>query len=243
MNLTKIEATTLVDEVVSLLNEVNLTSEKEVVFSPPSIYLESISKVTEGIDLVHTASQNIFNEKSGAYTGELSAEMVKSVGAGYTLVGHSERRDIFGESNDLLAKKVRAAIEHQLIPIYCCGEHLEDRKTEQHFSIIQSQLEKGLFDLSAEDFNKVVIAYEPVWAIGTGETATAHQAQEIHAYIRKMVEEKYGEEIANNLTILYGGSCKPSNALELFSCPDVDGGLIGGASLKAADFVDIVAAL
>ncbi len=243
MNLTKHEARTLVEEVLSLLAEVNLTSEKQVVFSPPSIYLESISKITEGLALVHTASQNIFNENSGAYTGELSAAMVKSVGADYTLIGHSERRDIFGETNELLAKKVLAAIEHQLIPIYCCGEHLEDRKTEQHFSIIQSQLEKGLFELPAEEFKKVVIAYEPVWAIGTGETATADQAQEIHAYIRKMVQEKYGEEIANNLTILYGGSCKPSNALELFSCTDVDGGLIGGASLKASDFVKIVGAL
>ncbi|MDA9563692.1 triose-phosphate isomerase [Flavobacteriales bacterium] len=243
MNFTKHEARTLVEEVLSLLAEVNLTSEKQVVFSPPSIYLESISKITEGLALVHTASQNIFNENSGAYTGELSAAMVKSVGADYTLIGHSERRDIFGETNELLAKKVVAAIEHQLIPIYCCGEHLEDRKTEQHFSIIQSQLEKGLFELPAEEFKKVVIAYEPVWAIGTGETATADQAQEIHAYIRKMVQEKYGEEIANNLTILYGGSCKPSNALELFSCTDVDGGLIGGASLKASDFVKIVGAL
>ena len=185
-------------------------------------------------------AENCADHASGAYTGEVSASMVASTGAGYVILGHSERRQYYGETSEILRAKVALALENNLKPIFCIGEVLEQRENGTFFDVVRTQIEEGLFNLEASDFGKIVLAYEPVWAIGTGKTATAEQAQEIHAFIRGVIAGKYGEEVANNTTILYGGSCKPSNAAELFAKPDVDGGLIGGASLKCADFMGIV---
>jgi triosephosphate isomerase len=168
--------------------------------------------------------------------------MVKSTGADYVILGHSERRAYYGETDEILKDKVNLALENDLTPIFCIGEVLEEREADKHFDVVKSQIENGLYHLSADEFSKIVLAYEPVWAIGTGKTASPEQAQEMHAFIRKTLAEKYGEEAADNTSILYGGSCKPSNAKELFSNPDVDGGLIGGASLKAEDFQGIIVA-
>ena len=243
MNTLQNEAEALVNKVVNLLSELDLSVEKNVIFSPPSLYLGKISEISDNKNFMFSCAQNIYHKNSGAYTGEISAEMIKSVGASYVLVGHSERRAYFGETNKILGEKTTAALLQNIIPIYCCGEQLGDRKTNNYYSVIQTQIEEGLFHLSADEFKNIVVAYEPVWAIGTGETATSVQAQEMHAFIRGLIIEKYGSDIADDLTILYGGSCKPSNAEELFACPDVDGGLIGGASLVAEDFVRIIKAL
>lgn len=189
--------------------------------------------------ILEVAAQNIHHENAGAFTGEVAASMVKSAGVGIVILGHSERRTYFGESNTLLSQKVKQALANDLEVIFCFGELLEHRNENKHFSIVEKQLKEGLFHLSAQDFGNIVLAYEPVWAIGTGETATPEQAQEMHAFIRDVLAKKYGEEVANTISILYGGSVKPNNAKEIFSKPDVDGGLIGGASLQAADFVAI----
>ena len=189
---------------------------------------------------IKLAAQNCHQEKGGAYTGELSVEMIKSTGASYIIIGHSERRAYFAESDALLAQKVDACLEGNLIPIFCCGENKDIREAGTHEAFVANQLKNSLFHLSAEAFSKVVIAYEPIWAIGTGLTASSEQAQDIHKAIRQLLTEKYGPEIAETTTILYGGSCKPSNAQELFSQADVDGGLIGGASLNASDFAAII---
>jgi triosephosphate isomerase len=191
---------------------------------------------------VAIAAQNCAAENSGAYTGEVSAAMLKSAGIGYVILGHSERRAYYGETDAILAKKVLLALEHGLTPIFCCGEVLSEREQNQHLGVVKTQLADALFHLTAEQFSHIVIAYEPVWAIGTGVTATAAQAQEMHAYIRGVLAEHYGAAVANATSILYGGSCKSSNAGELFANPDVDGGLIGGASLDPADFIGIVKA-
>lgn len=192
---------------------------------------------------IETGAQNCSPENSGAFTGEISAGMIKSTGATWTIIGHSERRAIFGESDDLLLRKTITALAAGLRVIFCCGEVLSERNASKHFSTVEKQLENGLFKLTTEQFKNVVIAYEPVWAIGTGVTATPQQAQEMHAFIRKLVAGKYGQPIADNTTILYGGSCKGSNAAELFGNKDVDGGLIGGASLNASEFLAIIKAL
>lgn len=192
---------------------------------------------------VEVAAQNMNENESGAFTGEVSASMLTSVGVKSVILGHSERRAIYKETDDLLAKKVDAALKNEMEVIFCCGEELEERKSDNHFEVVRSQLEKGLFHISSEAWQKVVIAYEPVWAIGTGETASPEQAQEMHAFIRKTISDKFGEEIANDVSILYGGSVKPANAEEIFAKEDVDGGLIGGASLKAEDFLAIVEAI
>lgn len=243
MNKLQNEAKTLVTQVIDLLQNSNLSDNKRVIFSPPSLYLESVSFITNKEAFISSCSQNIYFENSGAYTGELSAAMIKSIGCEYTLVGHSERRALFHETDIILAKKVSCAILQGVAPIYCCGELLAERKSKKHYDIIQSQIEGGLFHLSKDEFSNIIIAYEPVWAIGTGETASSDQAQEMHAFIRGLVAAKYDNTASDNLTILYGGSCKPANAAELFACPDVDGGLIGGASLVAEDFVKIIDAL
>jgi len=243
MNKLQNEAKKLVNQVVALLQNSNLSDNKRVIFSPPSLYLESVSLITNKEAFISSCSQNIYFENSGAYTGELSAEMIKSVGCEYTLVGHSERRALFSETDIILAKKVSCALLQGIVPIYCCGELLAERKSKKHYDIIQAQIEGVLFHLSEDEFSNIIIAYEPVWAIGTGETASSNQAQEMHAFIRGLVTAKYGNVTSDNLTILYGGSCKPANAAELFACPDVDGGLIGGASLVAEDFVKIIDAL
>ncbi|WP_029035540.1 triose-phosphate isomerase [Salinimicrobium terrae] len=191
---------------------------------------------------VDVAAQNMNENSDGAYTGEVSGQMLTSIGIKTVILGHSERRAIYKETDELLAKKVNAALENDMEVIFCCGEELGERKTEKHFEVVKRQLEKGLFHVPEANWNKVVIAYEPVWAIGTGETASPEQAQEMHAFIRKTVAEKYGNEVANDVAILYGGSVKPGNAQEIFAKEDVDGGLIGGASLKAEDFMAIVEA-
>ena len=191
---------------------------------------------------VEVAAQNMNEHDSGAFTGEVSASMLTSIGVKTVILGHSERRAIFNESDEVLAKKVDSALKNDMEVIFCCGEELEERKNKNHFEVVKQQLEKGLFHIAPEAWEKVVIAYEPVWAIGTGETASPEQAQEMHAFIRKTIAERFGEEIANEVSILYGGSVKPANAEEIFAKEDVDGGLIGGASLKAEDFLAIVRA-
>lgn len=236
---------TTLEEGVELANNVNaLLKDKkancEVIVCVPFTHLTSVNAVIEP-ELVKMGAENCSEHEKGAYTGEVSAAMVKSTGADYVILGHSERRQYFGENNEQLLKKTQLALANGLKPIFCVGEVLEERENGSYNDVVKSQVE-ALFTLSPEDFSKIVIAYEPVWAIGTGKTATAEQAQDMHAHIRKVVEDKYGKEIADNTSILYGGSCKPSNAKELFAKPDVDGGLIGGASLKAEDFLGIVEA-
>lgn len=233
-------------EGIQLAKDVNEQVEKagnlqcEVVVGTPYIHLTEVFRVLG--NTVSLAAQNCASEASGAYTGEVSAAMLKSAGCGYVILGHSERRSYYGETDAILAKKVRLALDNQLKPIFCVGEVLAERESEKHFNVVKEQLTKGLFALSAEDFSQITLAYEPVWAIGTGKTASTAQAQEMHAFIRKTIMEHYGKTAAENTTILYGGSCNESNAKELFACPDVDGGLIGGASLTAAKFIQIVTA-
>jgi triosephosphate isomerase (TIM) len=220
----------------------NPSGKTVVIICPPFIHLAGISEILKHAK-VALGAQNCASEASGAYTGEVSAWMVKSTGAEYVIIGHSERRAYYHEDDKLLSSKTLLAINSGLKVIFCCGEVLKDREEENHFNIVRRQLEEGLFGLSEEQMDMIVIAYEPVWAIGTGLTATPEQAQEMHQYIRKLVTEKYGNNCAKKLPILYGGSCKPSNASEIFSKPDVDGGLIGGAALKKEDFAAIVEAI
>ncbi|MDQ1332661.1 MAG: Triosephosphate isomerase [Bacteroidota bacterium] len=214
----------------------------EVILCTPFIHLAGVSEIVKS-GKVALGAQNCASEASGAYTGEVSAFMVKSTGAQYVIIGHSERRQYYNEDDKLLGKKTLLALNSGLKVIFCCGEVKEERESGTHFIIVKRQLEEGLFNLPVEEMNKIVIAYEPVWAIGTGLTATPEQAQEMHQYIRGLVKERYGNDCAKQMPILYGGSCKPSNAAELFSKPDVDGGLIGGASLKKEDFIAIVEAV
>jgi triosephosphate isomerase len=214
----------------------------EVILCTPFIHLQGIAEIVKN-GKVALGAQNCASEASGAYTGEVSAFMIKSTGAEYVIIGHSERRTYYHEDDRLLNKKTVLAINSGLKVIFCCGEVKVEREEKKHFIIVKRQMEEGLFNLPADEMKNIVIAYEPVWAIGTGLTATPEQAQEMHQYIRKLVREKYGNECAEKMTILYGGSCKPSNAAEIFSKPDVDGGLIGGASLKKEDFVAIVEAV
>ena len=231
-------------EGVQLAKDVNAAVEAagalkcDVVIAPPFLHLTEVSKVTG--NKVSVSAQNCAAEASGAYTGEVSAAMIQSAGIPYVIIGHSERRTYYGETDAILAKKADQALANGLKPIFCIGEELSQRDAGITFEVVRGQIENGLFHLSADEFSKVVIAYEPVWAIGTGRTATAEQAQEVHAFIRKTVAAKYGEKIANNTTIQYGGSCNENNARELFACPDIDGGLIGGASLVADKFIKIV---
>lgn len=210
----------------------------QLVVNPTTVNLYAVAQQLKGTT-VAVGAQNCYDKTSGAYTGEISAAMAGSAGANYVILGHSERREYFAEDNTFLAAKVNAVLEAGLTPIFCCGETLEQREAGIHFDFVKSQLTESLFSLSEEEFKKVVIAYEPIWAIGTGVTASSAQAQEMHKVLRDHVASKYGQEVADQTSLLYGGSCKPSNAEELFACPDVDGGLIGGASLKADDFVAI----
>lgn len=234
---------TTLEEGVELANQINtLVKGKElkcdVICCVPFTHLTSVNAVLEP-ELVKLGAEDCSAHEKGAYTGEVSAAMVKSTGAQYVILGHSERRQYFGENNELLIAKTKLALANGLKPIFCVGEVLEERENGSYNDVVRGQVE-ALFELTAEDFGKIVIAYEPVWAIGTGKTATADQAQDMHAHIRKVVEEKYGKEVADNTSILYGGSCKPSNAKEIFSKPDVDGGLIGGAALQAESFLGII---
>lgn len=240
MNKTLSEGIALAKEVS---DQVKAAGKKEVtvVIGTPFIHLAEANKAIDQ-SVVTVAAQNCASEVSGAYTGEVSASMIASTGSKYVILGHSERRSYYGETDAILVKKVERALENNLEVIFCIGEVLAEREAEKHFDVVKSQLTHGLFNLSADQFAHIVIAYEPVWAIGTGKTATAEQAQEIHAYIRSVIADKYGKTVADNTSILYGGSCNPKNAQELFSNADVDGGLIGGASLKAEDFLAIVTA-
>lgn len=211
----------------------------EIWIAPPSLYLMMAKDIYEQ-DEVGVFSQDMSEHESGAYTGEISASMLESIDATGAIIGHSERRQYHGETDSHCNRKVKLALDKGLIPIYCNGETLEQRKSGQHLEVVKNQTEVALFTLSADEIKKVVIAYEPVWAIGTGETATPDQAQEIHAHIRKLIAGKYGSEVADEVSILYGGSVKPDNAKEIFSQPDIDGGLIGGAALKIEDFTKII---
>lgn len=240
MNTTLPEGVKLAEEVDNALK--GFEPNCEVIICVPFTHLASINAIITNPKKLGLGAENCADHKSGAYTGEVSAPMVASTGAQYVILGHSERRQYYGETAETLREKVALALENGLTPIFCIGEVLEEREAEKHFDVVKTQVEEGLFNLSAEDFGKIILAYEPVWAIGTGKTATADQAEEIHAYIRSVIADKYGKEVADNTSILYGGSCKPSNAKELFAKPDVDGGLIGGASLKCDDFMGIVKA-
>lgn len=236
---------TTLDEGVELANDINtaLHGKKvncDVIVCVPFTHLTSVNAVLEP-ELVGMGAENCSEHEKGAYTGEVSAAMVKSTGAQYVILGHSERRQYFGENNAQLLAKTKQALANSLKPIFCVGEVLEERENGSYNDVVRAQVE-ALFELSPEDFSKIIIAYEPVWAIGTGKTATADQAQDMHAHIRSVIAEKYGKEIADNTSILYGGSCKPSNAAELFAKPDVDGGLIGGAALQADSFMGIIEA-
>lgn len=206
---------------------------------PPFIHLNEIGKKISSISDIELGAQNCSNNDNGAYTGEISADMLSSCGVKYVLVGHSERRIYFNENSSLLSQKIIIALKHNITPILCVGENLEERNSNKHLEAVKQQLKEAAFNLSPADFSKIIIAYEPVWAIGTGVTATSHQAQGMHNHIRTEINKKYGKEISESISILYGGSCNPENAKELFSCIDVDGGLIGGSSLKANDFVAI----
>lgn len=232
------EAEDLIASITDALQEVELKN-VDVIICPPAIYLEMATDIAEE-SVFAVGAQNVYPADSGAFTGEISPAMLADLEVEYCIVGHSERRKYFGEGNEFLAQKVDALLKHEVVPIFCCGEVLPEREAGRHFEVVKQQLESSLFHLPAEDFLSVVIAYEPVWAIGTGVTATKEQAQEMHAYIREVVLKRYGTEAANEITILYGGSCNAKNAKELFSQPDVDGGLIGGASLNAEEFMAIV---
>jgi len=239
MNNSLDEGLKLTSEIVNILEDV--ITDVTVVIAPPSVHLSSVSKLTKGSS-ISVAAQNCHEKDSGAYTGEISVPMIQSTGASHVIIGHSERREYFKEGDELLAQKIDAVLRHGLTPIFCCGESLEIRKSGKHEAYVCQQIENSLFHLDTEDFRKIVIAYEPIWAIGTGVTATSEQAQDMHKTIRTFLQRKYGQDIASNCSILYGGSCKPSNASELFGMEDVDGGLIGGASLASRDFVDIITA-
>lgn len=209
-----------------------------LIVAPPFTHLAAVAEALKG-STVELSAQNCADRTRGAYTGEVSVDMLVSAGCGWTILGHSERRQYYSETDEKLVEKTRLALEAGLGVILCVGENLEEREAGKHFDVCTSQIENVLYSFTAEDMKKIVIAYEPVWAIGTGKTATAEQAEEIHSCIRKVVAGKFGEETAEEMTILYGGSCKPSNAKELFAQPDIDGGLIGGAALKADDFIQI----
>ncbi len=241
MNKTLPESKALIKDIKNAIKNEELQNIR-VIVAPTFVNLRSAVKKAKK-SVVEIAAQNMHQADSGAYTGEISAEMLKSIGVKIVILGHSERREYFGETDSLLSKKVDQALNSKLEVIFCFGEVLEDRKSENHFKIVESQLKNGLFHLREKDWKHIILAYEPVWAIGTGETASPEQAQEMHKLIRKLIAENYNQSIANDVSILYGGSVKPTNAKEIFSKEDVDGGLIGGAALKADDFVALIQAI
>lgn len=236
MNTNIAEGAELAKMVIDKKSTVN--SDVELIVIPPFTHINEVVKIANGTS-VKVGAQNCAEWSKGAYTGEVAASMIKAVGATHVVIGHSERREYFKEDNHLIFRKIKEVLNNGLIPIYCCGEKLDERESGKYFDVVEQQIAESLFELSSEQMQKIVIAYEPVWAIGTGRNATAEQAQEMHAYIRKVLAKKFGQEVANGISILYGGSCKPSNAAEIFAKPDVDGGLIGGASLVADDFIAI----
>jgi triosephosphate isomerase len=239
MNKTLQEGMTLATELQTALS--GRTVKCDVIICTPFIHLAPVSEIINK-NIIRLGAQNSADKVSGAYTGEISAAMIASTGAQYVILGHSERRSYYGETNNILKEKVKVALENRLTPIFCIGEVLEEREAGKQTEVVKTQIEESLFDLSVDDFGKVILAYEPVWAIGTGKTATSAQAQEMHAFIRQILSDKYGVTVADETSILYGGSCNAGNAKELFSNPDVDGGLIGGASLKVDTFLPIIEA-
>jgi triosephosphate isomerase (TIM) len=241
MNLTFQQGEKLLDDILG--TGIKLQPHQFAIFAVPSPYLLMTRSEVDEEQNYYAAAQNCYHKKSGAFTGEISVEMIHSLGINYCVVGHSERREYFNETNAMLADKVNLCLENFITPIFCCGEPLDIREAGTQNDFVALQLKESLFHLSAEKIKTIVIAYEPIWAIGTGKTASTEQAQEIHQYLRSVIADQYGSAIANEIPILYGGSVKANNAKELFSCPDVDGGLVGGASLVAADFVEIIKAL
>jgi triosephosphate isomerase len=239
MNLDLNQGVQLFNEIQELLIQ-ELKGNQEVIVCSPSIHLSSLKNVLHPGLKLSLGAQNCHEADSGAYTGEISASMLASTGAEYVIIGHSERRLYFSESNEILAQKIDTVLKNGLIPIFCFGETLDQRNNGTYFDLIKEQISEASFHLDANNYSKMVLAYEPVWAIGTGLTASPEQAQEIHFFIRSLIAQKFDQTTADNMTILYGGSCNPKNAAELFAQPDIDGGLIGGASLKARDFVDII---
>lgn len=237
MNTTLQDGVKLAKDVCASINGKELKC--EVILGVPFTHLTEVVKAVEG-SIIGVAAEDCASEAKGAFTGEVSAEMVASTGAKYVILGHSERRTYFGETSEILAKKVKLALENNLRPIFCIGEVLEQREAGKHMEVVEAQVSEALFGLTEEEFKNIILAYEPVWAIGTGKTATSDQAQEIHSHIRSVIAKKYGEAVANDTTILYGGSCNGGNAQELFSKEDVDGGLIGGASLSAEKFLPVI---
>ncbi|HVE61473.1 MAG TPA: triose-phosphate isomerase [Chitinophagaceae bacterium] len=241
MNLSYQEAESLLNDILSA--EINLSPSQQVLFAVPFPYLIMANSKVSDEKSYFIAAQNCYEKKNGAFTGEVSAEMLKSVGINYVIIGHSERREYFKENNQILSAKIDACLHQSLVPVFCCGEAIAIREEATQNAFVKQQLEESLFQLSPDEIKKIVIAYEPIWAIGTGRTASTEQAQEMHEHIRNVLSDKYGSEIASEISILYGGSVKANNAKELFSCPDVDGGLVGGASLVAKDFIQIIKAL
>ncbi|MDP4266163.1 MAG: triose-phosphate isomerase [Bacteroidota bacterium] len=231
----------LIKEIIDLTNS-EVIEDVEIIIAPPFIHLNKAVELLKNNKSIGVSAQNCNQFESGAYTGEISAQMLSSIGVKYVILGHSERRAYFNETNETLALKVAIALKNNLIPIYCCGETLKQRESGMHFNIIDEQINDGLFNLTESDFRKVIIAYEPVWAIGTGVNAKPEEAQEMHSHIRELIIKGYGKSVGDDTSILYGGSCNHSNAAVLFANHDVDGGLIGGASLKSRDFVEIIKA-
>lgn len=241
MNCTYQQAEKLLSDILNA--GIALAPHHEVMFAVPFPYLIMTNSGVAEEQNYFAAAQNCYNKTSGAYTGEVSAEMLQSIGIQYCVIGHSERREYFGESNKMLAEKIDRCLESSITPIFCCGEALAIREAGTQNSFVETQLRESLFHLTAEQFSNIIIAYEPIWAIGTGRTASAQQAQEMHAHLRSVLQAQYGAAVADEVSILYGGSVKANNARELFSCPDVDGGLVGGASLVADDFAEIIRSL
>lgn len=241
MNLTYQQGEKLLDEILGV--DIKLAAHQQVIFSVPFPYLLMTRSEVAEEQNYYAAAQNCYHKESGAFTGEISAAMLHSIGVTFCVVGHSERREYFNESNATLAEKVNLCLANYITPIFCCGEPLSVREAGTQNDFVALQLRESLFHLTAKELKDIVIAYEPIWAIGTGKTATTEQAQEIHAYIRSIIAGQYGQHTADEVSILYGGSVKASNAKEIFACPDVDGGLVGGASLVAADFTEIIRAL
>lgn len=241
MNLTFQQGEKLLDDILEA--NIILASHQQAIFAVPYPYLLMARSEVDNAKNYYVAAQNCYDKKSGAYTGEVSAEMLHSIGVPYCVIGHSERREYFNETNAVLAEKLNLCLLNFITPIFCCGEPLAIREAGTQNDFVATQLRESLFHLSSEKIKEIVIAYEPIWAIGTGKTATTEQAQEIHAYLRSVLADQYGTDIAGQISILYGGSVKANNAKELFNCPDVDGGLVGGASLVAADFIEIIKAL
>lgn len=242
MNKNLSEAKALIKDLKKEVKNIELDKQTRVIISPSFVNLRAAVNRTKK-SKIEVAAQNVHHEKSGAFTGEVSVEMLKDLGVKTVILGHSERRTYFGETDELIAKKIDAVLNENLEAIFCFGELLDDRKSDNHFSVVEEQVKKALFHLKENQFSNVILAYEPVWAIGTGETASPEQAQEMHEFVRNLFVKQYNQEVADSISILYGGSVKPANAQEIFSKPDVDGGLIGGASLKASDFAAIIKAI